>query len=77
VDSPAATPPAKPDERSAARGEDAVLPVGYFTILQVLFAILLYSPGLVAFAIGLAFADVGRFFTTASIGAYIIAGCFA
>jgi non-ribosomal peptide synthetase-like protein len=76
VDSPAPTPTATSDERSAARDEDVVLPVGYFTILQVLFAILLYSPGLVAFVIGLAFADIGRFFTTAGIGAYIIAGCF-
>src|SRR6516225_6699796 len=75
VDSQAATPAAKSDEHTAAHDEDAVLPVGYFTILQVLFAILLYSPGLVAFVVGLAFADVGRFFTTAGIGAYIIAGC--
>ena len=76
VDSQVATPAAKSDEHSTAHDEDAVLPVGYFTILQVLFAILLYSPGLVTFVMGLASADVGRFFTTAGIGAYIMAGCF-
>ncbi|HWS96244.1 MAG TPA: AMP-binding protein, partial [Candidatus Methylomirabilis sp.] len=76
VDSQAATPPAKSDEHIATHDEDAVLPVGYFTILQVLFATLLYSPGLAAFVIGLAVADVGRFLTTAGIGAYIMAGCF-
>ena len=76
VDSQAATPPAKSDEHIATHDEDAVLPVEYFTILQVLFATLLYSPGLAAFVIGLAVADVGRFLTTAGIGAYIMAGCF-
>ena len=47
-DSKAYTPPAKSDENSAERDEAAaeVLPIGYFTTLQVLFAILLYSRAL-------------------------------
>ncbi len=51
-----------------------VLPVGYFTTLQVLFALLMYSPALVAFVVALDFIDVGAFFTTASLWAFIIAG---
>jgi non-ribosomal peptide synthetase-like protein len=51
-----------------------VLPVGYFTTLQVLFAILMYSPAVVAFLVALDFVDVGTFFTTASLWAFIIAG---
>ena len=51
-----------------------VLTVGYFTTLQVLFAILMYSPALVAFLVALDFVDVGTFFTTASLWAFIIAG---
>jgi amino acid adenylation domain-containing protein len=43
--------PAKTDANSAGRDEPAaeVLSSGYFTTLQVLFAVFLYSPGLVAF----------------------------
>ena len=49
--SKAFTAPVKSDENSAERDEAAaeVLSIGYFTTLQVLFATLLYSPGLVAF----------------------------
>src|SRR4030095_11327922 len=52
------------DENSAKRDEAAaeVLSVGYFTTLQILFVILLYSPGLVAVLTVLGFADVERFF---------------
>jgi hypothetical protein len=39
-----------------------VLSVGYFTTLQILFVILLYSPGLVAVLAVLGLADVERFF---------------
>jgi non-ribosomal peptide synthetase-like protein len=53
-----------------------VLPVGYFTTLQVLFAVLLYSPGLVVFLVVLDIADVGLFFTTASLWTFIVAGLF-
>jgi len=47
-------------ERDEAAAE--VLSVGYFTTLQILFVILLYSPGLVAVLTVLGFADVERFF---------------
>lgn len=71
-------PPAsvKSDENSAERdeAEAVVLSVGYFTTLQVLFVILLYSPALVAFLSLLGFADIGTFFMTASLWAFIIAG---
>jgi hypothetical protein len=53
-----------------------VLPVGYFTALQVLFAIFLYSPGLVVVLVALDLADVGTFFTTASLWEFIIVGLF-
>ena len=64
------------DENSAERDEPAaeVLPIGYFTTLQVLFAIFLYSPGLVAFLSIVGFAEVGTFFTTASLWAFIFVG---
>jgi len=39
-----------------------VLSIGYFTTLQILFLILLFSPGLVAVLTVLGFADVERFF---------------
>ena len=68
----------KSDENSAERDEAAaeVLSVGYFTTLQVLFAVFLYSPGLVAFLGVVDFAEVGTFFTTASLWAFIIVGFF-
>ena len=53
-----------------------VLPVGYFTALQVLFAIFLYSPGLVVVLVALDLADVGTFFTTATLWEFIIVGLF-
>lgn len=70
--------PLKSDENSAERDEAAaeVLSIGYFTTLQVLFAIFLYSPGLVAFLGVFGFADVGTFFTTASLWEFIIVGFF-
>ena len=51
--SKAATAPVKSDENGAARDEAAaeVLSIGYFTTLQVLFAMLLYSPALLGFLI--------------------------
>jgi non-ribosomal peptide synthetase-like protein len=52
------------DENCVKRDEAAaeVLAVGYFTTLQILFVIFLYSPGLVAVLTVLGFADVERFF---------------
>jgi non-ribosomal peptide synthetase-like protein len=76
--SEAPTAPLKSDENSVERDEAAaeVLSVGHFTTLQVLFAVLLYSPALVAFIGVFGFADVGTFFMTASLWEFIIAGCF-
>ena len=64
------------DESGAERDEAAaeVLSVGYFTTLQVLFSLFLYSPGLVGFFVALAYIEVGTIFTTASLGAFIIVG---
>jgi Phosphopantetheine attachment site len=67
--------PVKSDENSAQRDEAAaeVLPIGYFTTLQLLFAIFLYSPGLVVISV---FAEVGTFLTTTSLWTFIIDGFF-
>jgi non-ribosomal peptide synthetase-like protein len=61
--------PVKSDETSAERDEAAaeVLSVGYFTTLQVLFAVLLYSPGLVAFLSAFGLTEDWPFFMTASL----------
>jgi non-ribosomal peptide synthetase-like protein len=73
-------PPArvKSAENTAERDEAAaeVLSPGYFTTAQVLFGIFLYSPGIVAVLSVLAFVEVERFFTTASLRAFIIVGSF-
>ena len=74
----AATAALMSNENSIERDEAAaeVLPIGYFTTLQVLFAILLYSPGLVGFFIALAYVEVGAFFTTASLWSFIVDGAY-
>ena len=76
--SKAFTAPVKFDENSAERDEAAaeVLSVGYFTTLQVLFAIFLYSPLLVVFLSIVDFIEFGTIFTTASLWAFIIDGFF-
>jgi non-ribosomal peptide synthetase-like protein len=68
----------KSDENSAERDEAAaeVLSIGYFTILQVLFATLLYSPGLVAFFGVFGVFDFGEYFATGSLWLFIAAGFF-
>ena len=70
--------PVKSDENSAERDEAAaeVLSIGYFTTLQVLFAIFLYSPALVALLSAVDFVELGTLFTTASLWAFIIDGFF-
>jgi non-ribosomal peptide synthetase-like protein len=52
----------------------AVLSIGYFTTAQILFAIFLYSPAFAAFFIAMGFVDIGTFFTTASLGGFMVAG---
>ncbi len=70
--------PVKSGENSAERDEAAakVLSIGYFTTLQVLFAIFLYSPLMVAFLSFFDFIEFGTIFTTASLWAFIIDGFF-
>ena len=56
------------DRSSTQRDEAAamVLSTGYFTFLQVLFLLLLYSPPLIGFLGIIAFSEIGEFFMTAS-----------
>ncbi|MFZ1216776.1 MAG: phosphopantetheine-binding protein, partial [Pseudolabrys sp.] len=72
------TAPVKSDENSAERDEAAaeVLSIGYFTTLQVLFATLLYSPGLVVLFGVLGVIDVEAYFATGSLWAFIVASFF-
>ena len=51
-----------------------VLSVGYFTILQVMFLSLLYSPPLIGFLGLIAFAEIGEFFMTAHLWEFIGVG---
>jgi non-ribosomal peptide synthetase-like protein len=68
------TAPVKSDGNSAERDEAAaaVLSIGCFTTLQLLFAIFLYSPGLVALLAVVV--EVGSVFTTADLWEFIIVG---
>jgi len=70
------TAAAKSDRNCTERDETAarVLSVGYFTILQVLFLSLLYSPPLIGFLGLIAFAEIGEFFMTASLWEFIGVG---
>ena len=72
----AATVAAKTGQTCSARDESAakVLSVGRFTILQILFATLLYSPGLLASLEVLSAVEIGTSFATASIWTFIVAG---
>jgi non-ribosomal peptide synthetase-like protein len=80
VQSPAAAAAAAAAEKfaktSAPRDENAakVMSVGRFTVLQVLFAALLYSPGLLASLDVLTSVDIGTFFVTGSIWTFMVAG---
>ena len=72
----AATLAARSAQTCAARDESAakVLSIGRFTILQILFATLLYSPGLLAPLGVLSAVEIGNFFATASIWTFVVAG---
>lgn len=63
-------------DSSTSRDESAaeVLSVRYFTTLQVLFAVVAYSPAFLAVFGALVFVEVGEFFMTASLGEFIVAG---
>jgi non-ribosomal peptide synthetase-like protein len=67
---------AKAARNSVARDESAAkaLSVGRFTILQLLFATLLYSPGLVGLLGVVGTVEIGTHFATASIWTFIVAG---
>ncbi|MGA9010298.1 MAG: AMP-binding protein [Xanthobacteraceae bacterium] len=67
----------KSDEKIAERDEAAaeVLSTGYFTTLQVLFATLLYFPGLVVFFAVFGGIDIEAYFATGNLWAFIVAGC--
>ncbi|MFC1797147.1 phosphopantetheine-binding protein, partial [Pseudomonadota bacterium] len=60
------------DEKAAR-----VLSVGFFTTLQVLFLVLLYSPPLIGFLGLVAFAEIGEFFMTAYLWEFIGVGFLA
>ncbi len=65
--------PRRAVDQNSADGE--VLSVTLFTTLQVLFALFLSIPGLIAFFSVFAFVEIGTFFTTASVSAFVIVGC--
>ena len=67
---------AQAGRNSAQRDESAtrVLSVGFFTALQLLFLWLLYFPPLAGFLGLIAFAEIGEFFMTAHIQAFIGVG---
>jgi non-ribosomal peptide synthetase-like protein len=71
-----AATPLRPEKRGTTRDEAAaeVLSVPYFTTLQVLFALFLYSPGIVAFLSVFGSVDIGCFFNAASLWAFIFVG---
>ncbi len=64
------------DVNSAGRDEAAaeVLSVGYFTTLQVLFATLSIAPALLLAFAAFSLVDVGTFFATASLSAFVVVG---
>ncbi len=64
------------DGKKRIRDEAAaeVLSIPYFTALQIAFALLLYLPGFVAFLSLFGFLEIGTFFTSANIWAFIIVG---
>ena len=69
------TVPLRSDKNELARNEARaeVLSIGYFTTLQLLFAMLFYSPALVSFLVALTYVQVATFFTTANLLEFIIA----
>ena len=66
----------KTNQNRSERDEAAarVLSVGWFTILQVLFLTLLYSPPLIGFLGVIGFAGIGEFFMTAYLWEFIGVG---
>ena len=75
--SEALTTTAKSDRNHTERDETGTktLSVGYFTILQILFLSLLYSPPLIGFLGLVVFAEISEFLITASLWEFIGVGC--
>ena len=73
---PTPTQTADASRQIAQRDQPAaeVLPVGYFTLLQILFAFFLYSPALLVFLGLFGFVEVGSFFASADLWAFIAVG---
>jgi non-ribosomal peptide synthetase-like protein len=68
---------ASPSDRDHSMRDEAaaeVLSVRYFTTLQVLFQLLLYSPLLVGFVGLVAFAEIGEFFMSAHLWEFVAVG---
>ncbi len=67
---------ANSEENRGERDEAAakVLSVGSFTTLQVLFASLLYAPGIATFLALFGLVEFGTFFTSADLWAFIVVG---
>ncbi len=64
-------------ERSSTKRDDLaaeVLSIRYFTTLQILFLLVLYSPPLIGFLAFVAFAEIGEFFMTARLWEFIGVG---
>ena len=74
--SKAPTAAANSHRNRTARDETAarVLPIGYFTTLQVLFLLVLFAPPLISFLGLVAFAEIGEFFMTAYLWEFIFVG---
>jgi non-ribosomal peptide synthetase-like protein len=60
----------------SGKAPQELLPVGSFTALQVLFATVLYAPGVAILIAGLSFADFDTFFAAPAVSKFILAGCF-
>jgi len=66
----------RPTIQKSSREESAaeVLSVSHFTTLQILFTLFLYAPSFLAFLSVFRFIEIGTFFTTADIWAFVIVG---
>ncbi|MEE9230182.1 MAG: AMP-binding protein [Acidobacteriota bacterium] len=75
----AATTAGESDRSGIERDEAAaeVLSVGYFTTLQTLFLLLLYSPPLLSFLGFVAFAEIGEFFVSVQLWEFVVVGFLA
>jgi non-ribosomal peptide synthetase-like protein len=73
-DTPTAAPRSGHERTERDEAAAVVLSVGRFTALQVLFLILLYSPGVVGLVGLVTVAEIGEFFVTARLWEFIVVG---